>query len=327
MGNNINWGQEAANAGQQILNSGMGLLLEGHNDRRQLRQQGKLQALEIQGQQQMTDYNMAKQLQMWKDTNYKAQMNELKQAGLNPGLIYGMSGGGGVTTGQATGNVTGGKAPEGGNEVVNMLGMGIQRELLEAQKANIEANTENIKADTANKPLTGKNIEASTGNLLQGIENAKSQQALTEVQTAIANIEEHIAGTTQNHIVAQIYSATKILRNDQTISDTTVNDKIKEIKAQAIGALLENSLTRAKTAVDQKQLQVMHNQIIQILASVRQGDKALALRELEIFYHNQRDRGMYDDNDPIKELVDQIILIPTSGTRKLTEVRGFHKRQ
>ena len=36
---------------------------------------------------------------MWKDTNYSAQMEELKKAGLNPGLLYGMSGGGATTIG------------------------------------------------------------------------------------------------------------------------------------------------------------------------------------------------------------------------------------
>ena len=52
----------------------MGLLLEGHNDRRQLRQQEKLQNLEIKGSKELTDYNAAKQLEMWKATNYPAQV-------------------------------------------------------------------------------------------------------------------------------------------------------------------------------------------------------------------------------------------------------------
>ena len=92
----------------------MGLLLEGHNDRRQLRQQEKLQNLEIRGSKELTDYNAAKQLEMWKATNYPAQVEQMKLAGLNPALAYGMGGGGGVTSNVATGKTSGGQAPSGG---------------------------------------------------------------------------------------------------------------------------------------------------------------------------------------------------------------------
>ena len=74
----------------------LGMAFQGANDRRQIRQQQKLQDMQIAGNKQLTDYNYAKQLQMWKDTNYSAQVEQLKKAGLNPGLLYGMSGGGGI---------------------------------------------------------------------------------------------------------------------------------------------------------------------------------------------------------------------------------------
>ena len=89
--------QAASQAASGLIGTGMGLLLEGHNDRRQLRQQEKLQNLEIKGSKELTDYNAAKQLEMWKATNYPAQVEQMKLAGLNPALAYGMGGGGGVT--------------------------------------------------------------------------------------------------------------------------------------------------------------------------------------------------------------------------------------
>ena len=76
-------GMMAAETGQNIVNTGMGLLLSGWNDRRQLKQQGKLQALEIQGQNQMAEANLQRQMRLWEMTNYKAQMEQLKKAGLN----------------------------------------------------------------------------------------------------------------------------------------------------------------------------------------------------------------------------------------------------
>ena len=89
--------QAASQAASGLIGTGMGLLLEGHNDRRQLRQQEKLQNLEIKGSKELTDYNAAKQLEMWKATNYPAQVEQMKLAGLNPALAYGMGGAGGVT--------------------------------------------------------------------------------------------------------------------------------------------------------------------------------------------------------------------------------------
>lgn len=142
-------GQSAGmSAASGALGMGMGLLLEGHNDRRQLKQQGKLQAQEIAGQKEMTDYNMMKQLEMWKNTSYGAQMEQLKLAGLNPGLIYGMGGGSGGQTGQSTGNVTGGHAPAGGGEALAMGMQMMNMQLMKAQAEKLNAETENLKTTT-----------------------------------------------------------------------------------------------------------------------------------------------------------------------------------
>lgn len=80
-------------------------------------------------------------LDMWKQTNYPAQVDMLKRAGLNPGLMYGMSGGGGATA-----------TPTGGNaQNTASRGMDIQGA---AQLALLKAQTENIEADTAQKQAT-----------------------------------------------------------------------------------------------------------------------------------------------------------------------------
>ena len=46
----------------------------------------------------MANYNREQQMQLWRDTNYSAQVNELKKAGLSVGMMYGMGGAGGATT-------------------------------------------------------------------------------------------------------------------------------------------------------------------------------------------------------------------------------------
>lgn len=196
-------------AAQDVVGAGLGLALGGINDRRQLKQQRKLQRLEIEGQKEMLSHNMAAQLKMWQDTNYSAQMEQLKKAGLNPGMIYGMSGGGATTTGQASANVTGAHAPTGGGEAVAMASTAAQLGLMRAQKELIEAQTKkelaqvpvseaqvpNIQADTENKILnqvilkyTGKEMQETFERVKQpnrGIE-AKTYQDELEARQGIA---------------------------------------------------------------------------------------------------------------------------------------------
>lgn len=255
MGNFI--GQLAQQAAQGALGAGMGILLEGHNDRRQLRQQRALQDIQMEGQRSMTNFNMGKQLEMWDKTNYGAQKDHMIKAGLNPALMYGMSGGGGATTGIQTGNVEGGKAPSGGREVIDSMGIQnqtAQLQLLQAQKENIEADTANKQADTQNKPLQGKNIEASTASLTQGVENAKAQKQLIEIETNLKEIDDHIKGKTQNLAVAlitqeveQSMKTLEILRNEERISSSTIQDKINIVKREAVGMYLRNLQTNEQT--------------------------------------------------------------------------------
>lgn len=135
-----------------VAGSVFGLAMQGQNDRRQISQQGKLQAMQIQGNKTMLDYQKQKELEMWEATSYPAQMAMLKKAGLNPALMYGMGGGGGTTVGGGGSSVGGGNAPVGGGEIGTMMGIGLQTkaqiELLKAQKENIEADTANKAADT-----------------------------------------------------------------------------------------------------------------------------------------------------------------------------------
>lgn len=124
-----------------------GAFLGAWNDQRQLRQQEKLQKMQIKGQKEMTDYNTKKGLEMWDKTNYEAQVKHLEGAGLNKGLIYGGSSGGGATASVSGGNVTGGQAPSGGGEIAGAYDILSKTALLNAQKDLIEAQTEKTKAD------------------------------------------------------------------------------------------------------------------------------------------------------------------------------------
>ena len=93
----------------------------------------------LKGQQKSLELQNAAALDLWNKTNYGAQMERLKSAGLNPGLIYGMGGAGGQLGGNS-GNVNTQQSDPGS------MGMGIQAAMAQAQ---IEAQREQEKFNQA----------------------------------------------------------------------------------------------------------------------------------------------------------------------------------
>jgi len=226
----------------QVAGTGMGLLLADENDRRQLRQQEKLQKLGIKGSKEMTDYSYKKQMEMWKNTNYGAQMEELAKAGLNPGLLYGMGGQGGMTTGKGAENVDQGKAPQGGGEAQGMGLMGAQMGLLAAQTEKTKAETQNITGQAANQPIIGENIQAQTGN-------TKAQQKLTEIETGIKEIASSVSRQT---IYEQMRAwEQQIEKQDAEIHALWLQNDLTEAQMEDKKKLLKNQVASeaAKTAL------------------------------------------------------------------------------
>lgn len=269
----------------QAVNTGLGIIFgrsqEQHNDERQIAQQQKLQAMQIAGQKELTDYNEGKQIDLWNKTNAEAQMQHYKDAGLNPALMYGMGGGGGSTANIATGSVSGAEAPKGGHEQIDQqqIGMGLQQQslqlqLLEAQKQNIEADTANKQADTSVKGAQKPNVEANTQNLLQGYDNLRMDYQIKELQIAAQNLANYKEQASQQDQLNTIhYNASQALRSLQILSnaakesDATLQSKIQIVEQEAISGVLRNALSQAQienTQIDS----LLKNQ--QIQASITQ---------------------------------------------------------
>jgi len=248
-------GMNAANAAAGGI---LGLAFGSINDKRQLKQQGKLQDLQIKGQKQMADYNMMKEIEMWKNTNYPAQMEEIKKAGLNPGLLYGMSGGGGTTTGNPSANVTGATAQQGGGgEVLGLSSNMMQLQLMKAQKENIEADTnlKNVDAD--------KKAGADT-------ENVKAQTELTNLHSEIARVQASVARQTINEqmeamkqVVAKNGEEIHRMQMENEITENQMQDRINMLHTQALGAIIENEAKKQQIEVEKATINKMSEDIKQ----------------------------------------------------------------
>lgn len=225
--------------GQQVVGMGIGKWAADQADKRQIKQQQALTDMQFGANKRLMDINYQKQLEMWEKTNYGAQKEQMQKAGLNPGLLYGMSGGGGTTTGSGGASVGGGSAPGGGGEIMGMGLAAAQMGLLKAQKENIEADTENKTADTGLKGEQTKNTTADT--------------ALKEINWNIAAIQEKIAGDTQNAVVARVLTelrtATAAMHTAETqnkITQATAKEAEEKIKLDTAIAAADNELKKAQ---------------------------------------------------------------------------------
>lgn len=315
----------------------LGIALGGLNDRRQVRQAERLQALQIAGQKEMTDYQMMKQLQMWKDTNYSAQVAELDKAGLNSALLYGMKGGGGATTGSPGGSVTGQQAPAGGREIQEMMQMNIQMRLLKAQEENIKADTELKKTDAAFKSgVQTEQTKEQTELLAQELINKREDFQIKRLQQTMMNIENFEKQATQEDRLDYIEYQTKIamkqlalIANQLQITDATIQDQITRIHAEAIGAGLQNELTRAQTGKTKSDIEVNQKQIsMWIQSNMREWDKMsqtnkeIAVKQLLSEYTTD---PVNDATKNISNLIDNIFFLAPKTQQGRTVVEGFKK--
>lgn len=250
-----------AGIGQQVAQGALGIGLAAYNDNRQEIQNRKFMNQQLGMNKEMADYNMQKQMEMWEKTNYSAQMAQMKKAGINPALLYGMSGGGGVTTGNPGGSgVSSATAQQNPGDVQGIMGIGLNSALIQAQIDNIKADTKVKEGDAANKPKIGENIDASTGLIKAQTGNTEADTALTKINTDIATamkkvqegtIEEQIKLITQTAANATEETTQMIVKTN--IDRATQNTVIDTVRANLVGQLLQNALTKKgieKTAAE-----------------------------------------------------------------------------
>lgn len=260
-----------AGAGSAAINTGLGLALQGHNNKVQLRQQQKLGEQQLGFDFRKMEEQRRQQMRMWEDTNFGAQMEQLKKAGLSPGLYYGGSGGGGMTTTGAGATST--NAPSARDQG-DILGM----QMIQAQRNLIEAQTEKTKAEaTKISGVDTTETETRIESLTQGIENQKAQARLTTIQGNLAEIQQDLNTENYDDISAMIRTTARqaekqlgILANEKEISDQVKDEKIALVEGELIGLGLANEMKR-------EQIQLTTEQTKKVVADVAQGWKKLAI--------------------------------------------------
>lgn len=260
------------------------------------------QKQQLEGQKKALAQQNEAQMDMWRRTNYSAQMEELEKAGLNPALLYGMSGGGGATTGAGSAM----PSPQGA-QGMDIAGAA-QLALLNAQKENIEADTANKKANTAK--TAGVDTQLATANIglaLEATNKAKAEtkvqesvEALNKINYALNKNEYDYKDRTLEDRIQQVGIMTEtldnqleIVKNDAQISTATKDTVIKQAAAQLAQTYADIGLKKAQTSNTQ-----------QLTAESEQKVKTMIFDVLVDNFNVQKDRAVAKAN--IAEIQNRI---------------------
>lgn len=232
-----------AQAAGQVVDSALGLVTAGFNDRRQLRQQEKLNKQQSKYDQALMAYQQGLGIKTWKETGYGAQKQMMKDADLSPALMYGGSGGGGMTVGNANATVGAPKAPTGGGEMEALSVVGAQRRLLEAQARNLDA-------DTAKK--TGVDTDL-----------VKEQ---IRIQRNAADFAKNTYDVNYGMLLdaaEKLSNEAEIARGNRNVRNATIDTEIQTRKAELVGLGIANEVKKLQGELTEEQIKATAESVAQ----------------------------------------------------------------
>lgn len=171
--------------------------------------------------QQAADAEYRRNLQMWKDTNFGVQRDEMKKAGLSVGLMYGNGGGQAAST-------AGGDGMQPSGPKMNPVEAALQQQAMGLQLKQIEAQNKLANAETA-KTLAEANKIAGVDTKGQELSN-KWQEIENRIQLSKENVAE------SNVKEAKANAAKAIELWKQEILNTEYLDKTQEERITKLAA-------------------------------------------------------------------------------------------
>lgn len=190
--------------------------------------------------QQAADAEYKRNLQMWKDTNFGAQRDEIEKAGLSVGLMYGNGGGSAAST--AGGTATQPNAPK-----TNPVEVALQQESMGLQLKQIEAQNRLANAE-ATKTIAEANKIAGVDTKGQELQN-KWQEIENRIQASRESIE-------QSNMKAAAANADKAIEDwkmsvlDREYLDKIQEDRVTRFVSEIAKIQKEGSLAESATDVN-----------------------------------------------------------------------------
>lgn len=202
--------------------------------------------------------------QNWLRTNYSAQVEQMKKAGLNVGMMYGKGGGAGGTLQGSSGSAS--KADTIPMDISNAI---TQNRAIESQIEVNKAQADLLRADAEKK----RGIDTELGktqiaSLTQGINNQKAEEQLTYIMQDV-----HKLG--MNEARERI----KALGIENNINSSVIDEKIKIVQNEAVKGVLENVLLKSQNENVKQMTEESKARINKMTEDIAQGWENLSIQE------------------------------------------------
>jgi hypothetical protein len=236
---------------------------------------------QLANQQLLNKQGQELQMKTWLDTNYPSQIEMLKSAGMNPSLLYGKGGSGGVTGSASGGHAAMGQAVQAAPAHIPYI------DAIQIQKvqSEIELNKSialKNKAETGYATAQTAESTAKLGEITANIQNKEAQTELFKIDEQLKKLDYQVANETTDEKIKkaeiEVKSANEQLTKLTTetkITTETYRESIQIIQQRALESVLNNIFIRSET---DKNRQLIEQSKAQIIAQTQE----LYLRSLEI---------------------------------------------
>lgn len=245
--------------GSGISNQVTDMLFGNSNRKKQLKQQQKLTDMQTAAKRDLMAYEQQLNFKHWQDTNYSAQVEEMKKAGLNTALMYGSAGGGGQSSGTGDVSVTGGQADS------NQMGYALQLQHMQSQ---IELN----KALANKEEAQAESISKTTP-----VEVKKGEEAINLMQSQIDNLFEEKLNKQTYRVALELENSIKSIQTEVLSATKEVNienakQSLKYLTEQTLLLEKDNYIKEGtKNAIIQQQNELVKNVVADTLVKNTQG--------------------------------------------------------
>lgn len=246
--------------GSGVVSAANSIFDIGNSRDKQLEQQQKLTDIQKNANAELMAKSYEQQRNMYDYTFSKntpaAQVARLKEAGLNPALMYGIGGQGGATAGGGGAAVSGSQASSATDWEANRIaqqGMGLQ---LAKLRSEIDVNKSVANANNADAEKKS-GVDTEMGHTT--IQKLIAETANEKVKNELLDIEKSIQQRNYGVLGEQL----EMLARSNEIGEETKKDMIMTIRQQAIGSMLENSAKRAGIELTMQQANAVSESIQQ----------------------------------------------------------------